>query len=278
MRFGRIAGDPRRSAPLFRKALSRCITFGLLGVALLGNAHPPAIARQSASDPRIADLVVDNGPPNVPNVLGRKRVALPLYLFNNGPDTARRLIVTIEVPAGMAFREFYAPSGWRVNAPRRGDAGTVVCRSSRLKAGRSEVFLLIVDAEASTPAGDVTSRREVMSDTLDPNEANNATDFSGYLIGPRPTISDIQVVTRPDGQSELVITGEGFTSDVAVIAAGSTFVEPAEVDPEGRTIRQGGVTFTTGRTIDELLPHGKRTYIAVENSDLGYREVRYRRP
>jgi hypothetical protein len=240
----------------------------MLAVLMLAGLAP-------AQGERAADLAVGNFPPDVPNVIGRK-AALPVLVANAGPDVARDVVVTFEIPPGMAYEEIVCPPGWRAKAPAPG-TNVATCRVARLRAGDSQTLALVVRALKTTAGGEVASVRTVSSATPDPNAENNSAAISGYLAGPAPKIRSIQVVERADGEFELIIDGEGFLPGLNVILHTSTFVDEPEIWPGGTKIIQRGRTYLTDLTIDEAAPVGARVFVAVENPDLGYREIRWRR-
>lgn len=224
---------------------------------------------------RAADVAVVNFPPNVPPVFGRQPV-LPVLVVNAGPDVARDVVVTFEIPPGMAYEGIRRPPGWRAEAPAPG-SNVATCRVPRLRAGDEQALVLLVRALKATPGGEIASIRTVSSSTPDPNAENNSATVSGYLAGPPPRIRSVQIVERASGEFELVIDGHGFMPGASVLLHTSTFVEEAEVWPGGTKIIQRGRTFARDLTIGEAAPVGVRLFVGVENPDLGYREIRWRR-
>jgi uncharacterized repeat protein (TIGR01451 family)/LPXTG-motif cell wall-anchored protein len=159
-----------------------------------------------------ADLSVSKSGPG--SVTAGDEIQYQILVTNDGPDTARRVQVTDELPRGMALVSAEGP-GWEC-VDRR--SATVICRTSSLANGASAPVITIV-ATAPSRSGVFVNSASVTARTYDPTSTNDAATATT-----RVTPVDIDAIDElPDtGGGDLrVMTALGLM----LVAAGALLLD-----------------------------------------------------
>jgi uncharacterized repeat protein (TIGR01451 family)/CSLREA domain-containing protein len=122
-----------------------------------------------------ADLSIDKRAPATADE--EQPFRYTLVIRNDGPDDARRVLVTDRLPAGMRFVS--ATDGCR------NGAGTVKCDLGTVANGQARTVRIVVRAKTS---GKKINRANVTSDTADPNTQNRS-DTATTAVRPQPAPS-----------------------------------------------------------------------------------------
>jgi uncharacterized repeat protein (TIGR01451 family) len=108
--------------------------------------------------------------------------ALQSYLiavYNAGPHTAQKVIMSDPTPAGTVF-ESLAASG-SCTKPAAGAAGTVSCQVPTLGVGA--IWLQLITVKVTAPArSTIVNKATVSGTTVDPNLGNNASTVSTPVL------------------------------------------------------------------------------------------------
>ena len=133
-------------------------------------------------------------------------VVYTVTVHNNGPDPAENVVVTDTLPAGVTYESA---------TPDQGDCtesgGVVTCELGSMANGASVDIVIVV---RTTTAGTLTNTASVVSDTIDPNGANNSTTEQ-TTVTPEPIVeADLQVMK--DDAADPVTVGDDVTYTVTV--------------------------------------------------------------
>ena len=119
-----------------------------------------------------ADLSVTSSGPA--SVTAGTTATYAITVTNNGPNTARGVVLTDTLPAGAVYVSMYQTSGFDSFTFAVSEGVITVTASAGIPSGNWDTFTLIVWAPTTLPAGaDFTNRIEVTSSTHDPNPGNN---------------------------------------------------------------------------------------------------------
>src|ERR1051325_5799102 len=122
-----------------------------------------------------ADLFVSKSGPA--SASAGTNITYAIALTNVGPDGASNGGFSDTLPAGTTFVSVTPTSGPSLmcSAPAVGANGNVTCTAATFPAGASATADLVVHIDPQTPGGTVlTNTATTVSDTLDPNQENNA--------------------------------------------------------------------------------------------------------
>lgn len=120
-----------------------------------------------------------------------------LTVNNQGPSPAVTATFEDTLPDGTTFQSLSSPGGWICSTPAVGATGIVSCSIPGLDPG-SAVFTLVVQVDASVPAGTVLANTVVVfSATPDPNpEDQNAAAFN--TVGSAGDVLSLTITDNPD--------------------------------------------------------------------------------
>ncbi|MBL0176353.1 MAG: DUF11 domain-containing protein [Ignavibacteria bacterium] len=124
--------------------------------------------------------------------LPQGQVTVVFLTRNDGPNTARAVVVRDSVPAWATFGSLSAPTGWAVSAPAVGARGPIVCTKDTLTGGAQAQFTVVFTLASIIP--DSTRLQHcpnVASSTLDPVAGNNTSCRNLRVISRRPRIDGV---------------------------------------------------------------------------------------
>jgi uncharacterized repeat protein (TIGR01451 family) len=133
---------------------------------------------------------------------------LTLKVQNDGPDAAQPVTVTDQI-SGAQNVTFNSPAGWDCSTANE----TVTCTAASLDAGAAVELEFTISAPGAP--GTVASQANAVSDTADPQPANNASTRS------------VEVARRP-------------LADLSITQSGAAAVHPTDVFPLTLTVHNDG--------------------------------------
>ncbi len=184
-----------------------------------------------------------------------------ITVTNNGLSDAQTVALSDPLPAGTTFVSFTPPAGWtRTDSVPVGGTGTITATIPTLAAGSGpQVFTLVVNVNANTPAGSTLGNTATVSTTTtDPNPGND----SGTASTTGNTQADLAVskADSPDPVNAganltytvtLVNNGPSDAQNVTLndaVPANTTFVSAAQTNGPAFTLSTpavgGGGTVT----------------------------------
>ena len=152
-----------------------------------------------------------------------------LVATNNGPDEAAGVMVEDTLPAGTIF--LAAP------AECTHAAGLVTCSLGNLEAGSSKQLSLTVMAPA-TP-GQITNEASVVSDTDDPEPANNL-DSATTTIDAAAASASLAVLAGPNPPQNRVVAPGELGAEVVQFALTNTGTESVDIGAFGLGLSGSG--------------------------------------
>jgi len=193
-----------------------------------------------------ADLTLTkriSSPASAPYLNG-SRIQYALTVSNAGPDTARNVVISDTLPAGLTF----APSAGCTVAGQ-----VVTCAVGDIAAGAT--VTVNVNADVLTDAASVTNSASVSSDTADPDG-----DRTDSVTTPITPTADVALTKRvsdatPDVGDEVTYTltavnaGPSTAQGVVVtdrLPAGLTYVAGSAAPSAGVTFADGTLTWNVG--------------------------------
>jgi uncharacterized repeat protein (TIGR01451 family) len=222
--------------------VGRAPTLALLVLLTLGQAQPAHAGDllNGLPLPPRADLSVVKSDSPDPVPAGSK-LTYYIDLRNAGPDSASEVTLTDAIPAGTTFvslTQTYGPA-FSCTKPAVGGTGTVRLTKASFAAWALAKFTLVVEVNASVPAGTaITNTAAVTTTTIDPNPANNSDTETTQVKAPSADLS----VTKTDSPDP-VTAGSNITYTITVRDAGSCNAQGVtltDVVPVGTTF----VSFT----------------------------------
>ena len=165
----------------------------------------------------VADLTVkDSGPATV---VAGTNATYTLTATNNGPATAKNVIVTDELPPGVTF---VSGGGDGVTcALQAGSTGVVECVVGSLAPGASKTIPIVVAIDPDTPnAAVIPNNASASSTTSDPNLANNADSVTSTVnkradLSIAKSVDSDPLVPGRNATYTLVAHNEGRVGDAA---------------------------------------------------------------
>ena len=186
-----------------------------------------------------ADLAVQKtGTPANPQQGGTE--TFTLTVSNNGPDTARGVVVNDTLPGQMTATSFTStPAGFNCTLPG-GLGGIVVCTNPSLgPTGTTPVLITItVNVAASTAGQTATDTATINSNTGEPDFSNNADSLS-QVIGP---VADVEI-------AKAAFLSDGVTPVTNPLIPPTTFIYAIGVTNKGPSA-------ATGVVVNDMLPTG----------------------
>ncbi len=183
-----------------------------------------------------ADLSIEKTGPANPIQGGAD--SYTLTVANNGPDTARGVVVNDSLPSQFTATGA-AGGGFSCTVPG-GAGGTVVCTLATLPpTGSSPVTIAITGTAAAGSAGQsIADAATVSSNTADPDLSNNTATLS-QLVGP---VADVSI-------AKAAFLSDGATPVTNPLQLGNTFIYRL-------TVTNNGPSAATGVSVADTLPAG----------------------
>lgn len=187
-----------------------------------------------------ADLVVTKTAPAT--AVAGTQLTYSLSVTNNGPSTATNVKINDIVPAGVSIVSVTAPGALCAAGIPGNAAQPTTCGFGSLAPGATKTEQIVVLIAPDT-IGQLNNDATATSDTLDPNNANNAATAS-TLVSAEADLA----VTKTAQPSPTVIAGQSLTYTVVVRNNGPSLARnvvltdtlPAGVWLTGTTISSGG--------------------------------------
>ncbi len=160
----------------------------------------------------VADLSISKSDPVDP-ILQGSIVPYTVTVTNNGPDTAKKVVVTDTLPSGVTFVKSFGCN----------NQGST-CRLGALRSGETVTFSIFGQV-ASGAVGTITNRVSVSSDTADPRQGNNRARVDTTVIQRAPSVTTtratVGVVDQDTGLWYLVDPIFGLMSGDQEVPSGS---------------------------------------------------------
>jgi large repetitive protein len=165
-------------------------------------------------------------------VVAGNQLSYQLTVRNEGPSDAVAAVVTDTLPAGTTYVRGSSSAGNCVQDPSVAEP-VVICPAGRLGPGDEVVVTIVVIVASDVPAGKLTNRATVSSQTPDPNDQNN-TGTAETTVSASADLS----ITKTVEPSPLVAGGEGIYTLTVRNAGPSTAQAVSVVDtvPRGLTL------------------------------------------
>ena len=130
------------------------------------------------------------------------QVTYTVTATNAGPSRATGVIVTDEIPAGMAVVS--APAGCAVVGT------TVTCTAGDLDPGTTATYAIVLEAPAGIAAGSVTNTATATSATPDPDTTNNQQSATVEVV----ILSDVAITKTL--LTDPIVAGQPVTYEISV--------------------------------------------------------------
>lgn len=163
-----------------------------------------------------------------------------LTATNNGPDTATGVIITDNLPAGVAFVSASSTLGTCNSGPT-----TVTCTPGSLTMGGVATVQIVVTAPAT--AGAITNNASVLANEADPNPANNSAQAVTTVVAPTQGTAPVVTACTPSN---------GNRGDQLIVAVtGSNFQNGATASFGDRVMVQSVTSMNSGQLNVQIKVH-----------------------
>lgn len=229
-------------------------------------------ASSTVGTPTDADLsIVKTGAPDP--VLQGGDLTYTVTVDNQGPSDAAAATFEDTLPDGTTFQSLSSPGGWTCSTPAVGATGTVSCSIPTFPPG-SAVFTLVVQVDASVPAGTVVSNTAlVFSATADVHPENQSSSaFNTVAASATPAVTATKTVSgrlRPGGPAvyTIVLTNSGTGGQADNPGHELTDVLPSSLALAGASATSGAAVATVATntvTWNGAIPAAGSVTITVE--------------
>ena len=191
-----------------------------------------------------ADLSIDKTGPAT--VVAGTQLTYTISVHNAGPSTAKNVVVTDTLPAGVTFVSV-TPSQGTCTTGQQPGSGTLTCGLGNLASGANATITVVAFVAPDVPPGTILFNKAVVSSaTADPDNSNNQDSVNTTVAGS----ADLSV-TKTDSPDP-VTAGTQLTYTITVSNAGPSTAQNVRITdtlPAGTTYVGGvdgnGVTVCT---------------------------------
>ena len=184
-----------------------------------------------------ADLAVTKTADPAGSVVAGDQVTYTVTVHNNGPSTAKAVVVADTLPAGVTFDHVAIgfPTAGSVTPPPAGPGGTLTWNVGDMASGATEMLQFVVDVNPQT-TGPIVNQACATSQASDPVNTNNCASATNGTTAESDVTLEKTHITDP------VVAGSNLTYTIVVTNNGpSTATNVVVTDP-----LPAGTTFVSG--------------------------------